>query len=77
MEIDRWFPLFALLFIAGPILITTVFVNVDTWLWRGILLGSVALTSFWSFAIALGLSVVLIIGVAFASSLSGITGSPV
>jgi len=46
-------------------------------LWRGILLGSVALASLWSFVAALVLSIVLIIGIAFASSMYGITGSPV
>lgn len=68
---------FILLFIIAPLLVTSVFVNVDTWLWRGILLGSVGFASLWSFALAIGLGAAIIIGTAFASSLYGITGSPV
>lgn len=69
--------LYLLLFIITPLLVTSVFVNVDTWLWRGVLLGSVGFASLWSFALAIALGAGIIIGTAFASSLRGITGSPV
>ncbi len=65
-----------ILILVLPILLVVIFTGVETWAWRVILLGAVAVCLVWSGLAGLILSVLIIIGVAFRNTLYGVTGSP-
>lgn len=65
------------LFVVLPIFLIAVFVGVESWLWKGILVAVVGGTWYFSAPVCIAVAVVLIIGIATKNSLSRISGSKI